>query len=161
MIVDQLGRVVTRGIDFGDFIYWAATSNHYRQLKIAAEHKSVKIGNQGEHLADENEVGVVPPKSGHGHPPPLLSAEYQLGYRSCNCTVLDSFKVGEIQTASRKPWLSSLASPWNRKCREVLGPRSMNHLTLRAVLTYGVCWFPFYCFFPVDSLTHFPAHISL
>ena len=120
---------MTRGIDFGDFIYWAATSNHYRQLKIAAGHKSVKIGNQGEHLADENEVGVVPPKSGHGHPPPpLLSAEYQLGYRSCNCTVLDSFKVGEIQTASRKPWLSSLASPWNRKCREVLGPRSMEPL---------------------------------
>jgi len=65
---------VTRGIDFGDFIYWAAASNHYRQLQLAAGHESVKIGNQGEHLVDENEVGAAPPKPGHCHPPhPLLS----------------------------------------------------------------------------------------
>jgi len=152
---------VTRGIDFGDFIYWAATSNQYRQLQIAAGHKSVKIGNQGEHLADENEVGVVSLKSGHGHPPPLLLAEYQLGYRSCTLLYWTHSRLEKSRRPLENHGFPHSPPPGTGNAGRFSDHGVWNHLTLRAVLTYGVCWFPFYCFFPVDSSTHLPAHISL
>ncbi|PUU83613.1 hypothetical protein B9Z19DRAFT_822239 [Tuber borchii] len=138
MIADQLGRVVTRGIDFGDFIYWAATSNHYRQLQIAAGHKSVKIGYQGERLADENVVGVVPLKSGHGHPPPLLSAEYQLGYRSCTVLYWTHSRFEKPGRPLENHGFPHSPPPGTGNAGKFSDYGVWNHLTLRAVLTYGV-----------------------